>query len=466
LEEAAEQILQLIQDERVQNIEITVLDQAQTTLELLATRVPAQGYRTYWLYPRGLPEAKCHKTALSASLHIDEKSLANEYYRIEVNMQDGTFSVEDKESGKVYPGLHRILDEGDVGDTYNFSPVEGGQVTTPNQPVKTEIVEQGPVRVRLRIRSKWALPAACSVNRKERSARLTICPITTDIELVPGERIVHIHTSIENNVKDHRLRVLFPIPGEMERVSVEGTFEICERPLWMETSEQAQEWYETPVESFPQKRFLSHSDGEHGLRIFNRGLPEAEILKGDGESGEGAIAALTLIRGVEWLSRGDLTTRRGHAGPQKQTPEAQVQGTVSAEYALVTHRGTWSSEQAWVFRQAQNYQARSRNQAVITNLHAGALTDQQSLVQVEPASIVVSATKVASDGGKVVLRVYNPLAEQIDARIQLQGRYTRVERANLLEEAQGEIEHFEESQEVRTVTLQLGANEIQTLLFE
>ena len=154
------------------------------------------------------------------------------------------------------------------------------------------------MRVALRIRGKWALPSACSANRKERSARLTICPIVVDIELVPGERIVHIHTSIENNVKDHRLRVLFPIPYQAERVATEGTFEVCERSIGGRAKEQAQEWYETPVESFPQKRFLSLSDGHQGFSIFNRGLPEAEILGGMMRSGRGLLSRSRFYEGL------------------------------------------------------------------------------------------------------------------------------------------------------------------------
>ena len=103
LEEAAERILQIIQDERVQNIEITLLDQAQTTIELLTNQVPASGYRTYWLYPRGLPDVLSHKTAAPTTIKINEHSLENEYYHLEVNHQDGTITLTDKESGAIFP---------------------------------------------------------------------------------------------------------------------------------------------------------------------------------------------------------------------------------------------------------------------------------------------------------------------------------------------------------------------------
>ena len=141
-------------------------------------------------------------------------------------------------------------------------------------------------------------------------------------------------------------------------------------------------------------------------------------------------------------------------------------GSVTAEYALAIHRGTWSSDQAWVLRQAQNYQARSKYQAIVTNIHAGNMPGQQAFVRVEPASIVVSAVKPEQDGGKLVLRIYNPLTEAMDARIQLRGRYQHVLQANLLEESKAELFIHQTAPDLGEVKLQIGAGEIQTLLLQ
>ena len=41
---------------------------------------------------------------------------------------DGTFTLTDKATGAVYPGLNRFVDVGDRGDEYNFCPVEQDMV--------------------------------------------------------------------------------------------------------------------------------------------------------------------------------------------------------------------------------------------------------------------------------------------------------------------------------------------------
>ncbi|HEX7197121.1 MAG TPA: glycosyl hydrolase-related protein, partial [Candidatus Limnocylindria bacterium] len=77
------------------------------------------------------------------------------------------------------------------------------------------------------------------------------------------------------------------------------------------------------------------------LTIANRGLPEASVL----DDGTGSIA-VTLLRAVGYLSRGDLLSRIEGAGPLMPTPEAQMLGPVVAEYSIIPHAGSWADASA------------------------------------------------------------------------------------------------------------------------
>ena len=55
---------------------------------------------------------------------------------------------------------------------------------------------------------------------------------------------------------------------------------------------------------------------------------------------DGAIA-VTLLRCVGWLSRGDLHNRRGHAGPGIATPAAQMRGEFAFEVGVMRQEGDW-----------------------------------------------------------------------------------------------------------------------------
>ena len=290
-------------------------------------------------------------------------SIENEFYTVEANQEDGTLTITDRQTHAVFTGLNRFVDGGDIGDLYNYCPPEHDLlISKPKTPPKIELLSSGPVRSILRISSTWSLPDACSTTRHERSAQMIDYPIISEITLTPGVRRIDIHTSVENSAKDHRLRVTFPLPYSIQTAAAEGTFEVRVRPIAAPRPADVAEWIEEPVNTFPQKRFVDASNGTIGLGVLNRGLPEYEIIPD--ESGQMAVA-VTLLRCVEWLSRGDLSTRKGDAGPQELTPEAQCLGHHEFDYALVPHSGDWEAEEALVLREAQAFNTPIR--ALVTN---------------------------------------------------------------------------------------------------
>jgi len=216
------------------------------------------------------------------------------------------------------------------------------------------------------------------------------------------------------------------------------------------------------VDTHPQKRFVDVSDGERGLAVLNRGLPEYEALPEP--HGAGSAVALTLLRSVGWLSRDDLATRRGHAGPPLATPEAQGLGPHIFEYALVPHPGNWRAEDALVVREAQAFEAPMR--AITTSRHAGPLASRWSFVYVTPAPIVVSAVKRAEREDALVVRLYNPLETSLAAEVILALPFSEVVRVDLNEEAMTADSSVELARILSTgVRTRLRGGEIQTLLF-
>jgi len=263
--------------------------------------------------------------------------------------------------------------------------------------------------------------------------------MVTDVSLGAGSRRVEFHTSVANAAKDHRLRVLFPVPFSCDTVSAEGAFEVTRRPVDFRTGQEEKhattrqpwaDWAELPVNTQPQRRFADLSDGERGLAVLNHGLPEYEVIQTE----RGSAFALTLLRSVEWLSRNDLWTRRGHAGPAILTPEAEGQGTRTFEYALVPHAGSWESNDGLVLQEASAYEAPMR--VVVTDQRAGGtLPGAWSFLQVTPACLMVSAVKRSATGEALIVRLANPLARPVSAEITLDVPFDDVEIVDLSEQA-------------------------------
>src|SRR6266516_430811 len=445
---AEQQMLQGLQRDDITMIEITAIDQARETIEFVATDLAAYGLKTFWMYPRGLKEEVT--TAPPGTLTCQPQSIENEWYHVEANTQDGTLTVTDKQTGAVFAGLNRFVDGGDVGDLYTYCPPASDTlISSPVEPPRIELIHVGPVRATLRVSSRLSLPGSCSANRTERSTRYTSCPIISEISLAPVLRRIDIKTIIENKVKDHRLRVIFPVPYTVENVAAEGTFEVRTRPIAVPRPADVAEWVEEPVNTFPQKRFLDISNGTIGLGILNRGLPEYEILQEGPGSATGQVAvAVTLLRCVEWLSRDDLSTRRGHAGPMEYTPEAQCLGGHTFHYALVPHSGAWN--EALVPRQAQAFNLPVRaalGTAAPTLRHEHqecqpsglSLPSRTSLIEVEPPELVLSAIKRRNSGKGLVVRLYNPLTHAVEATLRPGVVLSKAFVANLQEEEQEQL---------------------------
>ncbi len=463
IQAAGQHMLNLLTREDIHTLEVSLVDQARETIDFLATNLPAYGYTTFWLYPRGLEESTGNEQK-KLTLLARQNSIENEFYTIDANTQDGTLTITDKLTGDIFTGLNRFVDGGDVGDLYNYSaPEHDTLVRAPVEPPKIEVMHTESLSVILHVTTRIALPECCADNRTERSSNTVVCTVASAITLFPGVRRISIHTHVDNKVKDHRLRVLFPLPYRITEAAAEGTFEVRMRPITQPIAGDVAQWIETPVNVFPQKRFVDVSNGISGLAVLNRGLPEYEVVQ-EGPGKNSMAIALTLLRCVEWLSRGDLPTRRGHAAPMEYTPEAQCLGQHEFDYALIPHSGTWQADDALVLREAQAFNIPVHTRTIVTEQHDGSLPAHATFVNVEPRSLVVSAVKRSNDGRGFVVRVYNPLSEIVIAKIQPGVAFVQAYMTNLLEERQ-ELIAFT-PHHAQTIEVALRSGEIKTVVFE
>ncbi len=360
--------------------------------------LPPLGIKLYRLVPGGpQPEE-------SDSPVVDERTLENEFYRVQV-AREGTLSVLDKETGHLYQGLCFLEDSGDAGDEYNYSPpARQGVITSRGGAAEVRAVERLPWKGTLRVDFLLRLPKGLSEDRRARSRERAGCPVALFVSLQRGVKRIDIAVEVENNVRDHRLRVGFPLGFRPDHSFAEDAFWVVRRPIRPPDGEG---WVEVPPTTHPQKSFLAVEDGEGGLALLNRGLPEYEVNE------EGTVY-ITLLRGVGWLSRDDLVTRRGHAGPPYETPEAQCLGRHRFELSLYPYRGTW--ERAGVLEAAHAFRAPPIGVAPVAR-GKGPLPQEAGLLEVTPQGIVVSAVKPAEAGEGIVIRIYNPTGRPVSGEI-------------------------------------------------
>ncbi len=378
--------------------------QENVRLRFLAENVPAWGYRAYYIRP-------CSDSAQMADrVSSKENCISNEHLDIMIH-QNGTLTIKDRNSGHELKNIHYFSDCADRGDEYDFSHIEhdlSSDTRHLKAVVKTEVV--GGFKAVAHVSMKWHLPAALSRARKSRLAARLEIPISFDVTLRSGERRIEFNTVIENRVKDHRLRVVFPTDIHCDHVSAESKFDVIDRS---HCQPDKPGWMQPPLNSNHNETFLSISNGDWGVTVLNKGLPEYETVP----STLGVDIHLTLLRCVGWLSRGDLLTRGDNAGPPLESPEGQCLGRHVFEYALILHPGDW--EKSGVQSDAYDY---------ITPLLAGSfyhkvrnwkgearLPEVAGLAMLSPNSLVLTALKQAENRKTLILRLYNPTSRDVPA---------------------------------------------------
>jgi alpha-mannosidase len=352
-------------------------------------------------------------------------AIENEFFRVHA-VPDGTLTVTDKRTGTTFSGLNRFVDGGDGGDEYNYSPPQNDHLSIP-KPAASKVFRRQ-LAPTIEIEYRLDVPTQLSPDRKTRSNKRDVIPITSRISLAPGVPRIDIHTEVDNRARDHRLRVHFPAPFAVDAADYDGHFEVVRRPIRI--PKKGEKWVESPRPETHQGAFTSVSNGKVGLTIANRGLPEVEVLENDGHT----EIAVTLLRSVGWLSRDDLPVRQGHAGPASETPGGQVQGKSIFEYAMILHKGDWQDS----FLQAYAFQTDLR--AIETGIHPGEIPAQGSFISPSPAGFIISAIKAAEHGKGWLVRGYNISSQTIQSDLEPLRRFAHATQVNLAEEELSPLE--------------------------
>ena len=403
--------------------------------------LPAVGYSVFYALPSvsaTLPQQKVRRLSVG---------MENDRLQLTLN-PDGTFNLLDKTTVRVYRHLGYFLDEEDAGDEYDYAPcAEPQRLTTQGKSAEIRLVEEGPLRVTYQITHQWALPVSLSADRQRRASEKTICTVTTKLSLSGDNGYIECQTTVQNQAKDHRLRVCFPSGIVSDVASADGHFAVITRPI--ATPDQPT-WVQPPVPTHHQRVFVDVSDGLAGLAVFNRGLPEYEIIPQDN------TIAVTLLRCVDLLFRDDLLSRPGYAWLPAYTPDAQCLGTHHFEYAVAPHKGAWQQIYAqahrWhtpVYWQSGNEQEgflpveavphhrAEANWFAETALHpvdlSGEWPAEASFVHVSPAQVVITAIKQSRDEALLVVRLCNMSDQAVSADLHTLFSVTKAYELNLNE---------------------------------
>ena len=216
----------------------------------------------------------------------------------------------------------------------------------------------------------------------------------------------------DNNTEDHRLRLLCPTGAPVAMFRAATTFDITARTT---AAPDDARWVHPAPTTFPHQGWVA----ANGLLVGAPGLPEAEV------TADGTVA-VTLLRAVGWLSRGDLHTRPVQAGPGMPAPGAQCHGPLVARLILATDADPSIAHDAELGLRA------------VPAGDAPLLDPDIALLELAPRELSLSALKPANDGNGFVVRVLNPTDHELKAHLRLAQPTTSVTPVRLDETASGD----------------------------
>ncbi len=241
-------------------------------------------------------------------------------------------------------------------------------------------------RARVIVELVLDLPVGLREDRLARSPASVGCAVHAEISLDAGARRVDVALTVDNQARDHRLKVLCDT-GTRALTHIAGA-----AFSWMDRTTRVSPrrgWVEQPTAERCVHDLVA-IDG--ALAIGVDGLREYAVLH------DGRSIAITLLRATGWLSRGDLPERRGHAGQALETPSAQVIGARTYRYCVVTM--SQAVTLALAAREVREFLTPARV------VRGGDVIGP--LLSLPRASLLqISAVRAGPDGALVV-RVFNP----------------------------------------------------------
>lgn len=290
---------------------------ADTHRVAIISKLRPLGYTTFTIKPFHLPYRITERFSDSAV------SCQNDLIRFEI-APNGTISITDKKTGRVYSGLHSFLDCGEMGDGwFHIRPMEDRSISSLGCRVSIEKTFDGYAECKFVVRYEFSLPKEKVHNFQfvQRSDLYETCIIRSEFTIARDSALVSVHTEVDNNIRDHRLQLHFPTNVITDRYQVNQCNLILTRPTGQDHGHHT--WKETDIteKAFENMVFVRSEDetNPHGLLFLSKGGLHEVSCPGDREYS----IDITLLRCFTKTVSTD------------GEPDGQLQGKQIFEYAIM-----------------------------------------------------------------------------------------------------------------------------------
>lgn len=240
-----------------------VLDFISYRTKVWVDNISGFGYRTFIV-----TSGETVVTTLGQSKE-DPNTLENEYLKVEI-LSNGTINLYDKKSDMSYNNLLVLEDREDIGDSYVYhNNPKCNAILSSKSTVIIKKIESHILNTTYSIYYSLYLPKEYCHDRNKRSDELVDVPVEIQLSLDKGSRQLNISVKIDNKVKDHRIRALFPT-GICTNISMAGSpFDVILRDKELVAKRILE------VEQQPNVNFINVDGYGYGIAFLNEGTNPA-----------------------------------------------------------------------------------------------------------------------------------------------------------------------------------------------
>lgn len=393
----------------------------EATIAIKTNDVPAFGYVQYTLDTKG-----------NSAKNLEKKNtLENEFYAINVE-EDGSLTITDKENNVTYKNQGVLVENGDDGDSFNYSPPRKDLEVFSNKSECSVEVSGSDIYDQAVIKFNMVVPKDLE-ERAEGKVSVNL-PITMTVALRKDSKVIDFNVHVDNKGLSHRLCVLFDSQIVSSFNYADEQFGSIKRPnyyekemkLYMASAENKTEkkagvqelanwandqstWQEPPISIEPTQSYVSLTDGKQGIAVIPQGVREYEVL-------DNHMIRLTLFRTYGFMGKENLIYRPGRASGERiiETPAAQLLKEMDFAFGFTTYASDINEANVDTLAKAYNTNVEVYTYAEFLNGRLifsqreieGTKESRYSLFETEN-KLVVSAIKKAEDNEGYIIRLFN-----------------------------------------------------------
>ncbi|MBN2851410.1 MAG: hypothetical protein JXQ23_01590 [Clostridia bacterium] len=395
-------------------IEFTKVDTYRVSF---MAKIPPLGYSTYSyrqfidsVISRGdfMKENYHQPNRYQGSMKTSFNTWENEY--IKLSYENNGLCVINKETGKIYDDLLSFEDGGDVGDGWIYrKPLLDQVYISSSLQGQLSVEFEGRNTTVLKIENTMTLPESYDFAKLRRSDTKKTMIITTFIVMDRDSKVLKFRTEIDNNIKDHRVRVLFNNNLKTDHYYTKTPFYLQKRSI---TRKDFSEYIETETFVAPNQGVTIMQDKSDSLVLGNMGLYEVEVSDNPSHT-----LFLTLFRSFKsevGKDEGDMS---------------YMQRKMTFDYFLILEEG--KKELFALLLDCEDKRAGIRT--YISDKKTGSLPLSDSLMKIEIAGALLSSLRINREG-LYIIRLYNIKESAVSGSIEFKFKLKNAFIMNLNEE--------------------------------